>query len=243
MACLVVWGVGCGSATKKKPANPATTQDLVRAAATNTLECLAGGGGECTTDGSGRIAWHALGDLALVATEPAPILAKALLDRAKLRKRSGIDPSRAARVRAGALAKDLSCRIDAIRRVGPQMLRWRKQLLARAENLGLGSLAIGDEVGALAALANKLLDVYSVRARCKRGAFFLLVSPPGKTIDDDEDPRAHGAGGWAVFTIGINESVLVRGGAALPRRARPIQRDRVGGRPIDPWIPLGEVDL
>ncbi len=181
--------------------------------------------------------------MGLIDSEPPPLLGKALVQRSRQRSRDGVDPSRKAETRAGVLAKDLSCTITAIAHVGPRMLRRRKKLLGRAEAMGLGSLPIGRVIGRLAARANLLGRVYSARARCKRGVFFLLVSPPTKAIDPDEDPRAHGSAGWSVFTIGTDARVLVRGGAARKAKPRPIQADRIGGVPVDPWIPLGGIDL
>lgn len=213
------------------------------AAADAVLECMASAGVSCLYASPLADAWAAQHALEAVAKLPAPLLPNALLRAADELGTATVVARRidAEAERMIALTRDLTCKPVRTRSVGAELDLRRRELVSRAEDLGLATTVAGPAVGALAATAEPMASVRLVEARCQEGAVFLLLAPPRGDLAPDEDPAAHAGGGWRVFAAGYDEQRLLRGEPAPPPAPRIVDSPRGDG--LDPWIPATEIDL
>jgi hypothetical protein len=246
LLALIAIAPGCGGTPPPRAAP--TLDQQVMAAADAAAECMASAGASClyaAGPGADMIdAWRAQTELEVVAEMPPPLLPGALAAAAKLADDAGETARVAAAeaTRAAALARDLSCRATRVYPVGVELAARRETLVERAEGLGLGATRTGDAVAALAGAAAPLDRARLVELRCRAGALFLLMAPPARPIDDDEDPAAHAGGGWRAFFATWDELRALRGVRA-PGPDAAVVADAPPRDAVDPWIPVTEVDL
>ena len=245
-ACVLAsLALGCGGA-RRTPAPPPTLDEQILSSADAVLECLGTAGSSCLYTTVGNAAWIAQQDLELVAALPPPVLAGPLLDAADgtVGPNEGVHRAVAETARAAAYTEDMSCRAVKVEDIGRDFDARRTTLVKYAERLGLGTTVVGSAVAALRDAALPLGRAKLVTAQCNRGDLYLLISPPNRARDQDEDPRAHSSGGWEPFVVSTSRERLVRGVPLPARGPAPLVADPAPDRAaVDPWIPVSEVDL
>lgn len=242
LAALTALLCACGS-KPPPPAAPLTTEGRIRSATESFLQCLARQGPQCVDPHPAIDAWLALGQLGMLDHVPGPLVADRLIQAARYIDspewfRKAMRETRTAARRA----EDLSCRPGAIRQVSAAYHARGKRLIRAAERLGLASTAASRPTGKLAAELRGFDNVRIVDVQCKKGPVFVLVGAPRKTIDPDEDPRAHPSGGWEAV-MASPDLTRLQTGAPEPARPAPAVIDRSPKDVIDPWIPLTELDI
>jgi len=245
-ALLFAAAIACGPPPAPVAAPSVEQQQF--AAAQVVLECAGTGGRDCLHRTDAARAWLALGQLELLATVPAPVVGTRLLS-AYDRIRTGNEAGRrlAALLEAARpIADDLSCRPTTSAAIGADMRRRREELIDIATNLGLATTPLSSVVAELDAVATGLDPTFLVVARCRRGDLFVLLAPPAtatETALDDAPTRSRPDGGWRPVALAPARGDLERGAPLGPRDPAPPIDDAPAADGIDPWIPVGEVDL
>jgi len=79
--------------------------------------------------------------------------------------------------------------------------------------------------------------------RCDNGDLYVLVAPPTRELEPDDDPDAYVAGGFEPALASPDARRLLHGYAQPAAAPAPRVEDETPDGVVDPWIPVTEVDL